>query len=598
MAATNAKLEIIASVRDQMSRTFATMRQNATRFIDPIKASFRTFGKILFDVRSILGGIAAYLGARAFVNHAKDLAAAGAETERWATRLGITVEQMDALDYVAQRTGLSINGMRDGLSNLQEKLAEAAGGSSELRTLFVSLGVDALDPVTKQIREATYLLPELAQAFEQLRAQGRGGEIASIAERLFGGAGSEIAVLLNDGPRGIAAALGRVQELGVLTTAQAATARVISQAFADTERSLRGVQFSLLEAFGPEIVATLRTFGDLVRYNRDAIVGLVTEVGSLVAQGLGVAGQFALTVARGVLDAIDWIRAGIIETAESVNDLWSAVFGKTEDRALFVQRMFGDDPTEPTDRVREGLDALELKLGETGAAFEIFSAQWQERWRANRLSAEKEIRSVDEKSKKAAENSTDAWARYFKEFKGGFKEWIKEYDDVVAAARHTSQAIIQSLEGSLTTFFEDMIKGTKSLKDAFKDMLRSIVGDMIHEVSRMLARSVLRAIFGGLFGASASDGGERLDGPRDGMKRIAPGWQRGIGNGGGRGSDRGPSYFGGSVVEQHVHLHQVINAVDGQSAAAFFAQNRNTMLAVVADGMQRNQQLKSLTRRR
>ncbi|MCC7537901.1 MAG: hypothetical protein IT379_16875 [Deltaproteobacteria bacterium] len=577
MADTSVKFEIVATLRDQMTRTFATLRQSVSRFLAPLSGAFRALGKALTDVRSLLGGVVAYLGARALVQHTRDVARAAAETERWSTRLGMTVGEMDALEYVAEQTGTSIGAMRDGLANLQEKLGKAADGSSELRAAFGRLGLEVLDPVTGQIRDAVHLLPELAQAFQDMRAAGRGGELVGLSEDLLGGQGSELAALLLRGPQEISRALGRVQELGVMTARQAATARVVTQAFADSDRTVRGLQLALLEAFGPEIVATLRTFGDLVRENRDALVAFVRDVGALAVQGLRVAAQVTITIVRGVLDAIDFVAEKVAAVGRTISGFLSGGF----------YGMFGQSRSA-TAEARAGLAEFEGSLGRVGQSFEAFSAKWAENWDANRAAATREINRVVVTGTGAADEIKQAWSPFFTGWQEGFRAWRNGLRDFRTLGQQSATQTLGAVEDGLAGFVANVVKGTESIKDAWKSMLRAILDDWIATFARITARSALEAIIGAFTGglskgAITPGGGGSVTSPGG---TITPG---------GSGADL-RSFGGGGGGGLTVNIN--VQAVDADSVNRLFRTHGQSLAGVVVEQLGRNQALKGAVRRR
>ena len=578
MADTSVKFEIVAFLRDQMTRTFAALRQSVSRFITPLSGAFRALGKALTDVRSLLGGVVAYLGARALVQHTRDVARAAAETERWSTRLGMTVGEMDALEYVAEQTGTSIGAMRDGLANLQEKLGKAADGSSELRAAFGRLGLEVLDPVTGQIRDAVHLLPELAQAFQDMRAAGRGGELVGLSEDLLGGQGSELAALLLRGPQEISRALGRVQELGVMTARQAATARVVTQAFADADRTVRNLQLTLLEAFGPEIVATLRTFGDLVRENRDALVAFVRDVGALAVQGLRVAAQVTITIVRGVLDAIDFATETVAGFGRMVTGFFSGgVYG-----------MFGTGASSSA-QARAGLNEFESSLGKVGESFEAFSARWADNWDANRAAATREIDRVVVTGTSAAEDLEQAWSPFFTGWQEGFRAWREGLRDFRSLGQQSATQTLGAVEDGLAGFVANVVKGTESIKDAWKSMLRAILDDWIATFARITARSALEAIIGAFTGglskgAITPGGGGSVTSPGG---TITPG---------GSGADL--RSFGGGGGNGGLTVNISVQAVDADSVNRLFRAHGQSLAGVVVEQLGRNQALKGAVRRR
>jgi len=71
----------------------------------------------------------------------------------------------------------------------------------------------------------------------------------------------------------------------------------------------------------------------------------------------------------------------------------------------------------------------------------------------------------------------------------------------------------QTIEGSMTTMFEDIIKGTKSLSDAFKSFADSVISEIIRIQAQKLAASVMGqgtsggSTWGAILGAIASGAG-------------------------------------------------------------------------------------------
>jgi hypothetical protein len=59
---------------------------------------------------------------------------------------------------------------------------------------------------------------------------------------------------------------------------------------------------------------------------------------------------------------------------------------------------------------------------------------------------------------------------------------------------------------NLTTAFEDIITGSKSASDAFRDFTKSIARDITHLASQQIAKQLANAIFGGASGSTAGAG--------------------------------------------------------------------------------------------
>lgn len=79
----------------------------------------------------------------------------------------------------------------------------------------------------------------------------------------------------------------------------------------------------------------------------------------------------------------------------------------------------------------------------------------------------------------------------------------RQVEDLGASADLVKQKFKQIGEEGLSTFFEDILNGTKSVKDAFEDMGRSI----LQSVNRLVAQDIASKIFKSIGGDGKSSGG-------------------------------------------------------------------------------------------
>ena len=85
---------------------------------------------------------------------------------------------------------------------------------------------------------------------------------------------------------------------------------------------------------------------------------------------------------------------------------------------------------------------------------------------------------------------------------GRFRSWIAVAARIVDPSDRCQSLIVLhvgTFQDSFGTFFSDVIGGTKSIKDAFKDMLSSI--------EQMLSKLVAQKLTEQLFGGGTSGGG-------------------------------------------------------------------------------------------
>lgn len=162
------------------------------------RASEKTAQQINASLGTIKSAFAALVGAvsvdalvsafQAIVDGADDLG-------KLAQRTGIAVETLGGLGYAASLAGGDVLKVTDAADKLNRSLAEAASGEKIASEAFKALGISATDAAgrTKSVDEAFI---EIADKFA---SYADGPEKVAIAMQLFGKAGAEQIVLLNQG---------------------------------------------------------------------------------------------------------------------------------------------------------------------------------------------------------------------------------------------------------------------------------------------------------------------------------------------------------------------------------------------------------------
>jgi lambda family phage tail tape measure protein len=92
--------------------------------------------------------------------------------------------------------------------------------------------------------------------------------------------------------------------------------------------------------------------------------------------------------------------------------------------------------------------------------------------------------------------------------------------ETVSLADTLRVTLVDSLEGGLNNFFNDIVSGAKSVGEAFRDMARAILLSLAQVIIKLLVVRLLTAALGGLFGGgptSAGFAGANLGGGDDGF---------------------------------------------------------------------------------
>ena len=135
-------------------------------------------------------------------------------------RFGIPIEQLTALQFAANLSGVQVDKLGDSLKDLLKNASEAANGVKGQASLFRALGVDVVDASGK-VRSAGDLIGDLAEVFSSLDD---GATKTNLAMKVFGESGKELIPMLNAGRDGIRGMTDEAKALGIAMDSDAAKA--------------------------------------------------------------------------------------------------------------------------------------------------------------------------------------------------------------------------------------------------------------------------------------------------------------------------------------------------------------------------------------
>lgn len=175
----------------------------------------------------------------------------GEEIQKGALRAGMSVQQYQRMKYVAEQSGVAMEGMEASLSKLNKNLGEtAAGKNKNLAGLFGRLHLSVRD-ANGQVKSAIDLLPALSDAFQR-------NENPAIRARmgmaLFGKGYAEILPLLSDGSKEISENINRLNRIkGVFGPEEVNGARELGKSFKDLQLVSKGFQMTIAKELAPVI---------------------------------------------------------------------------------------------------------------------------------------------------------------------------------------------------------------------------------------------------------------------------------------------------------------------------------------------------------
>lgn len=279
----------------------------------------------------------------------KEIAATANNVDKAARKAGGGVNAMGR--NIRQGAGFTVEAFDDigvSVTRFGDKVAKTKKGASDSQTAFQKLGL-SVKTTDGSLKSTETLLGEVADAFKKMPD---GARKSALAIELFGKSGVKLIPFLNQGRDGIASIREEAERLGIIFTDDQIKS---AQAFNDSLDAMRKTIASVLRQIGllfaPTFTAGARSFTEIIRRNRRAILDFVD--GAIRAGTQLVRDFFAVLSGRDadVLDnkwLIDWrdailqfgddfvhVANGVVlpamkllrSTAKLVTDAINALFG-------------------------------------------------------------------------------------------------------------------------------------------------------------------------------------------------------------------------------------------------------------------------------
>lgn len=373
------QLNVIVSAVDRLSKPAASM----TKDLKTLQAAGSEAADKLSE-RFALAGAAIQAAFAACVYAAADYGEQLVETSQ---KTGMAVEELGALKYAAEQSGVGFEQMRTGLSRMQRAAFDAAHGMKEQADTFRMLGV-AVQDASGGMRSGTEIFRDMAERIAEMDDP---TTQAALAMRVFGKSGAELLPLLKEGGAGIDELMQRAEKLGLVMSEEAARdAEEFGDAIDDLKLSAKGVAIAIGEAalgtteYAKKIAEAVGGVSKWIREHRTAVqviaavsgfvttltigmyglnkaVGMVRETTGLVntvlewyraRQAAGAAATDAATAAQGRQAAV--MNAKLVPALKAVGAaaLWAYAALKTY-QAVQDMTEKGEDVREKTQRLRE-----------------------------------------------------------------------------------------------------------------------------------------------------------------------------------------------------------------------------------------------------
>lgn len=304
-------------VVDLVMRTgmFETDSKRAEKRLQEMTKRAKDFG--------VAVGVATAAAATALAVMVKQSIDAMDNMTKLAQSTGVAVEELSALAYAADLSGVSEDALGTSLVRLTKNMSDAAQGTGEAQKAFDALGISVKN-ADGSLKGADDVLGEVAGKFAQYRD---GAEKTALAVALFGRSGADLIPLLNSGAEGLAEMTAEAQELGLTFDQQTGKA---AEAFNDNLTRLNAVKKGLVNRITAELLPSLVNLTDrfvgsaksaerLDQAARIAATGvkLLTSAGIIVAGVFKTLGEAIGGVAAAVVQLVTGNFKGAFETVKN-----------------------------------------------------------------------------------------------------------------------------------------------------------------------------------------------------------------------------------------------------------------------------------------
>ena len=265
-----------------------------------------------------------------------DMTKASAEAAKNLTLLSqttnLSIESAQEWDYTLKRVGSSLEQAQGDLSQLQEKMRDAAQGTGEGAELFAELRLSVQD-ATGHLKDTGTMLREVTEA---LAAMSDKSERNAIASALLGGTGEKLIPILNEGSDALGRYTQEAHEAGAVLDEQTVAAlNRTADAMAKLDAATDAAKNQISGEFAPYLTEALEDVTGLVRNLgkaakdsgiADVLGSMLTSVTSLLST-LGSMAKPVFDIITAGLMPIAMLMAAIADTADLIYSIFHLDWG-------------------------------------------------------------------------------------------------------------------------------------------------------------------------------------------------------------------------------------------------------------------------------
>ena len=269
----------------QMENSFADAKEAVEKYDDALDDAGKSaidFGDLL--KANILGDLISGAFEKAMDNSSKELLV-------MAERVGFTAEAYQEWDYIAKQAGTTMDTLQGGITDLAEKMDDAATGTGEAAEIFAQLGLSVTD-TTGNLKNQEQMFEEVVLALQNVEDASKR---QALATKLMSTTGEELLPLLNGQIGSVEELKKKAHELGaVLSDTALNDMAALENSLDELEISGTNAATALMSKVAP----ALTKLADFATENTDVVLALVAAYVSFT--GANAIGNGILTLVNSV----------------------------------------------------------------------------------------------------------------------------------------------------------------------------------------------------------------------------------------------------------------------------------------------------------
>ena len=325
------------------------LHSGVTKLASGMRSMMRGIGSVLRPI-AVLGGAAVAAGI-GVIRLVSGTAKAGDELGKLSRQLGFGVEELQELQFAAERSGVPVDMFAMSLRQFATRVGQAKVGMGELRTF--------LKTTPKSFQAAIKGANSTGEAFELVIAAiskiDDPLKRAALAGRFFGEEGVKLTRMAEGGVVGLRRLRDEARGYGVMS--EAATKQ--SEGFVDAQTNLKqaigGVKIALASSLLPVLQPAIERLTEWVRINRELIAQRVSKVFRKMGEALktvdwsafAVGIENALVLGMDLLTAFGTIVTGVLsgdmsEAAKGFTRAWETIKPFVVQMLAWLRKRLGD----------------------------------------------------------------------------------------------------------------------------------------------------------------------------------------------------------------------------------------------------------------